>query len=255
MGQGTAAQTSSTPATKLNWENVRSTTRFEDLVDTAKEQLEMVDKMVQQQETFCKQIEAFLPVHNSNLSSLAPDIELIKDKVETAEQALVTDAQGVQASKLLAEADHENVLRCERIGENLRLPSQYHYAPASNKYGGRKTGAADGVLNGDYDTDLVGNYFVPMAAEMQKLLDTYQSNLNEIESHLQTIEGSAIAQARSLSQQRTGSDDSSDAHQQLRNTLRDMEDTIFTTAAKVGTCREGVTGLSLRKAKSGTWRA
>lgn len=254
MGQGNAAQASTTPAAKLSWDNVRLTTRFDDLVDTAKEQLELVDKMVQQQEIFAKQIEAFLPVHSSNLESLSPDIDLIKDKVDIAEQTLVADAQGVQVNKQLAEKDHQDVLRCERIGENLRLPAQYQYAPASAAYSTHKTNGTNGISSGDYDTDLVGHYFVPMTAEMRKILDSYQSNLSEIESHLQTIESSAIAQARSISQQRNGSAANNDAHLQLTETLRDMEETILSTATKVGACRDSVTELSLRQASGNSWR-
>ncbi|QIW99700.1 hypothetical protein AMS68_005218 [Peltaster fructicola] len=239
MGQGSSAQPSVTPATKLDWANVRPTTRYSDLVDTAKEKLEQIDKMIQQQETFSKQIEAFLPAHHDTLNSLQPDIDLIKDKCDAAEQALISDAQGVQQVKTVTMKDHENVLRCERIGENLRLPAQYHYAPAAaSKYGGRKnTSGQDSALDEEYDMNLVGNYFVPMAADMQRLLETYTSNLSEIEAHMSTIEATAIAQAQAVNQQRSGGN-GPDSVRQLADTLRGFESTILATAAKVGAARK-----------------
>jgi nucleoporin p58/p45 len=247
QGQGGAPQPTATPATKLDWSNVRNTTRFNDLTDEAKQDIEKIDKLISEQEQFCKQIEAFLPNHGSKLQTLRPDVELITEKLEEVDRSLAVDAQGVQQDKNITEKDEIDIARCIRIIDNLRMPSQYVYHPAANSGRQPQPPAWDET----YDVDLVGNYFQPLTQDMARLLATYAGNMAEIENHMGTIEQSAVAQAQQLGAQRSGlgsqRDVGSDSVRQLADTLRGFEASILTAAGKVGSCREGVNELVLGK--------
>jgi nucleoporin p58/p45 len=247
QGQGGAPQPTATPATKLDWSNVRSTTRFNDLTDEAKQDIEKIDKLISEQEQFCKQIEAFLPNHGSKLETLGPDVDLITEKLEEVDRSLAVDAQGVQQDKNITEKDEIDIARCIRIVDNLRMPSQYVYHPAANSGRQPQPPAWDET----YDVDLVGNYFQPMIQDMARLLATYSGNMSEIENHMTTIEQSTVAQAQQLGAQRSGlggqRDVGADSVRQLADTLRGFEASILAAAGKVGSCREGVNELLLGK--------
>ena len=247
QGQGGAPQPTATPATKLDWSNVRSTTRFNDLTDEAKQDIEKIDKLISEQEQFCKQIEAFLPNHGSKLETLGPDVDLITEKLEEVDRSLAIDAQGVQQDKDITEKDEIDIARCIRIVDNLRMPSQYVYHPAANSGRQPQPPAWDET----YDVDLVGNYFQPLIQDMARLLATYSGNMSEIENHMGTIEQSAVAQAQQLGAQRSGlggqRDVGADSVRQLADTLRGFEASILAAAGKVGSCREGVNELLLGK--------
>lgn len=247
QGQGGAPQPTATPATKLDWSNVRNTTRFNDLTDEAKQDIEKIDKLISEQEQFCKQIEAFLPNHGSKLETLGPDVDLITEKLEEVDRSLAIDAQGVQQDKDITEKDEIDIARCIRIVDNLRMPSQYVYHPAANSGRQPQPPAWDET----YDVDLVGNYFQPLIQDMARLLATYSGNMSEIENHMGTIEQSAVAQAQQLGAQRSGlggqRDVGADSVRQLADTLRGFEASILAAAGKVGSCREGVNELLLGK--------
>ena len=247
QGQGGAPQPTAKPATKLDWSNVRNTTRFNDLTDEAKRDIEQIDALIAKQEDYCKSIEAFLPNHQTLLQTLGPDVRIITEKLEEVDRSLAVDAQGVQQDKDITEKDEVDIDRCIRIVDNLRMPAQYIYHPAANS--GRQPQAP--AWDESYDVDLVGNFFQPLTQDMARLLATYSGNLAEIENHMGTIEQSAVAQAQQLGAQRSGlggqRDVGADSVRQLADTLRGFEASILTAAGRVGECREGVNELVLGK--------
>lgn len=268
MGQGanpTAVPT--VPAVKIDVDGLRPTTRFDDLTDQMKNELENIDKMIQQQESYCKQIEAMMPKHGQDIVSLTPDVDFIRDKVEAVEYALAADAQGVDSQRRVAEQDGKDVERCQRIITNLGLPQGYQfanlgYAGGSSVGGAQRPGAQQqpphpndqskdpaAAGSGGYDTDLIGNYFVPLARSMEANMRAYANNLVEIENHMRVIESSALSQAQRLAARKSGSggvESGVDATvRELADTLRGFEASILSVAGTVGECREGVNELIL----------
>ena len=257
MGQGNNAPTQTVSATKLDWTTVRGTTRFADLVDSANEDLEKVDRMIQTQEQLCKELESWFPGHGASVDSIKPDVDLITEKAGETEAALGSDAQAVQLHKDIVMKDEKDIARCERVILNNRLPEQYRFsslAGYSTGYGTSRqlhTPAPTPGLDGEegYDTDLIGNYFLPMASEMSRICNAYTSNLAEIEGHMKIIEGSAVAQAQQLAAKRAGVSGGQgagdDTVRELADTLRGFEQSILGAASGVGQCREGVNNLVL----------
>lgn len=242
MGQGNAPQ-NTVPGTKIDLSNLRPTTRFTDLHDDLKKQIEAIDAFIRQQEAYSAQCEALLPAHSTNIDSIKPDVDLITGKIETVELALENDSRAIEGAKALVKRDAADLMRCARVTENLTLPSQYHYGPsvtaATRTSRGATTSADD-----EYDVDMVG-YFMRQAETMQSTLDTYTSHIAEIENHLRVVEVSTVQQAHQLAAQRTGSRAGSaqDTVMELADTLRGFENGILGAAGLVGSCREGVNEL------------
>lgn len=236
MGQG-APQQQIVPGTKIDLSNIRPTTRFSDLHDDIKKSIEQIDNFIKSQEAFASQCEALIPNHSSNIDSVTPDVELINNKVETVELSLENDSREIKAAKDLVNADAKDLTRCVRVIENQNLPSQYHYGPSAGNGASRNR-----LGDEDYDVDLVG-YFTRQAESMQKTLETFTSNLTEIESHLRVIESSTVQQSQQVAAQRAGAVGGNAAVRELAETLRGFENGILNAAGYVGACREGVNEL------------
>ncbi|KAL2032966.1 hypothetical protein VTO58DRAFT_106138 [Aureobasidium pullulans] len=238
MGQGNTAQSSTQPGVKIDLSNLRPTTRFSDLHDDLKKQIEFIETSIRKQENYATQCEAMIVGHAANLESIKPDVDLIQNKIETVELALENDGAAIANAKELVQRDAGDLIRVARMAENLQLPQQYHYGRSSRP----------ATTDDEYDIDLVG-YFGKQAEVMQKTLDTYTSHLAEIEAHLRVVEGSTVQQAHQLAAQRTGgrAGNSSDNVRELAETLRGFESGILGAAGLVGSCREGVNELILGK--------
>lgn len=259
MGQGAAAA-SGQAASQVTHDNLRPTTRFEDCADAVRQELEQIDKMIQTQEGFCKQIEAIMPKHEEDINTLLPDINFVKDKADDVEQSLASDAQGVDARRQHAEKDRKDLDRLSRIVTNLGLPQSYQYPNLSiSGLGGmynsqqrprQQQTAPEGEDPANYDTDLINNYFLPMTAELQRTLDSYANNLAEIEQHMRVVESSTVTQAQQLAQRRAGisgglQPNGDETVRELASTLRGFEESILGVAGIVGECREGINELVL----------
>lgn len=259
MGVGNAPQqTATVGGVKIDMSEMRGTTRFQDCVDSIQMQLEQIDAMIRKQEEFCRGIQAFVGKHEENLDSLGPDVEYIKSKVEEVEAVLVQDAHAVEVERKAAEADRKDFDRCERIVENLKLPPGYHIPNVAQSMRiVRPASGSDGRKASDqesYDTDLIGNYFLPLTSDMKKRLDTYATNLSEIEDHIKVIEASAISHAQKLAAKRAGLNAArytgDETVRELTETLTGFGHSILGVASKVGECREGVNELVLGKLRA-----
>lgn len=231
MGQSTTQP--SQPGAKIDVAHLRPTTRFNDLTDDLKKEIEEIDAFIKKQESFAAQCEAMMPAHLTNLESLAPDVELISGKIETVELSLENDSRVINQAKELESEDRKDIQRVVRVVENLRLPSQFHYSQQQGYRAGTKP-------DDDYDVDIVG-YFSRQADAMQSTLATFTSHLAEIEQHLRVIEASTLQQGQQVMNQRSAGGD--DTVRELADTLRGFENGILGAASLVGGCREGVNEL------------
>lgn len=277
MGQGASgnqpAPLGTVGAVKVNLAELRPTTRFQDCIDDVKKDFETMDDMIRKQETFCREIQAFITKHEGDVKTIAPDVALVKEKADAVEQVLAADAQAVERSRRVNETDRRDFARCQRVVENQHLPAGYRVPDAGLMYGSNSvfsqprlalsaTGTGEGNDDDVYDTDLIGNYFLPLAASLQTTLTAYASNLAEIEAHMKVIEGSAVAQAQQLAAKRAGIGSSGggsgsggeDTVRELADTLRGFEQSIMGVAGSVGQCREGVNELVMGRLSEGSSR-
>lgn len=235
LGQNNATTSSTTGATgaqpstgagavQVNYDTMKSTTRFADLIPDVAQSLERIDGMIQAQEKFCRQIEAFMPNHGTDIGSLKPDVQLVSEKTDAVETALSLDAQGVETEKGVLQQDIATGERLQRVVDNLRQPPQYHTR-------------GDDVTS--KDLDLIGHYFRPLANDMEKTISVYANAIAEVEAHMAILEQTAATT-------RPGGRGSGIGNvQELAETLGAFEQGILGAAGMVGQCRDGVNELVL----------
>ncbi|KAK3112787.1 hypothetical protein LTR53_010584, partial [Teratosphaeriaceae sp. CCFEE 6253] len=269
-----SAQPSAPPqgAVKLHAHDLRSTTRFADCVPEVQSQFETVDAMISRQERFCREIQALLGTHEADLLCLAPSVGVVRGKAEEVEAVLAGAAMAVDRAKREGRGDERDFGRARRVGEVLLLPAQGYRGPGlggsatTNLYGrplpvavagggGAANGAGSGGLGeDDYDTDLIGNYFLPLTKTLHSTLDTYTAQLGHIEAHLRVVEDAAVAQAQKLARRRAGVSGGGgsgrrggpdETVRELAETLAGFEGSLVGVAGVVGECRVGVEGLVL----------
>ncbi|KAK5165168.1 uncharacterized protein LTR77_009266 [Saxophila tyrrhenica] len=216
-------------AVQVNYDNLKSTTRFSDLVPEVQQTLERIDAMIQAQERFARQIEAFVPKHGQDVESLKPDVELVSEKNEAIETALSLDARGVEGEKGTLQKDISDGERLQRVIDNLRQPPQFH---------------SRGGDPGGRDLDLIGNFFNPLAGNMSGAIDTYGATIAEVEAHMHILEQSAMASGGSGARG-GGIGGGFSSVRELAETLGAFEEGILGAAGVVGQCREGVNELVL----------
>ncbi|KAG8628169.1 hypothetical protein KVT40_004042 [Elsinoe batatas] len=237
MGQPTSVPSTTQPGVKIDITSLRPTTRFSDLHDDLKKQIETLDSFIKLQESYAAQCEALLPSHGQNIASLGPDVQLIESKLDTVELGLENDSADVQAAKQSLEGDKADFFRVVRVIENLQLPSRFHYGPSLG--GGRQGQGTSGSGGSDeeYDVDLLG-YFSREVGGMDKVAGSYAGALGEVEAHLGVVERSVLEAAR-------GGGDGQGTVAELAQTLRGFEKGILDAAGRVGEVREGVGRLVL----------
>ncbi|KAF2152410.1 hypothetical protein K461DRAFT_294081 [Myriangium duriaei CBS 260.36] len=241
MGQGNAPS-SVQPGVKIDLSNIRPTTRFSDLHDDLKSQIEQIDNFIKQQESYASQCEALLPSHSSNMATIPPDVALIESKAETVELGLENDGRNISAAKETLKTDVKDLTRCARVIENQSLPSRFHYGPGALSSAG-STGSSAAGLDDDYDVDLLG-YFSRQAEGMHSARSGFEQNLAEIEAHLAVVERRTAALIGEVGRDRASTPRSGDdTVRELADTLRGFEGGILDAARRVGGCREGLEDL------------
>jgi nucleoporin p58/p45 len=226
---GTTQGATGTGAVQVNYDTMKSTTRFNDLIPEVQQALERIDNMIRFQEDFCRQIEAFIPNHGPAVDSLKPDVEFIAEKAEAAETALALDAQGVQSEKSVLRKDIEDGERLQKVVENLKHPIQYHV---------RGDDAAS------KDLDLISHFFQPLTNDMSNTLSVYANAIAEVEGHMSILEASVLNAGARIGRA-GGGNEGVGSVRELAETLGAFEEGILGAAGLVGECREGVNSLVL----------
>ncbi|KAF2861030.1 hypothetical protein K470DRAFT_281783 [Piedraia hortae CBS 480.64] len=222
MGQGNAAPPAQVAGgVEVHVNDLRGTTRLQDCDAELRRHFEDTDKMIAKQEEFCRQIQAILGKHQENMDALEPSVDVVKDKLSSVEAKLVEDAQAVMTRKTVAQGDEIDFVRCQRVIENLKLPAHYQMPNSA-----------------DADTDLVGNYFMPMVAGLQSQLNSYATSLTEVEAHMKVVEELAVTQTQHLASR--GGSSAQDTERELMDTLVGFEQSIMTVGRTIGQCRDGI---------------
>jgi len=234
FGQSTTTnpQTPSVPGVKINVENLRPTTRFNDLHEDLQKMIEGIDNTIQAHMQQKHQCDAIMPKHEEQLKAIPQDVDYCTRKGNDVDIALADDAEGIFQVKKLVQLDTESAKLSFHAIENLKLPPQYQQlGPWS---GASSTSAANTALSSQ-----LPNFFLKEADEMLGTLEVYTKNMTEIEAHLRDVEARAVHQFMQ-SQSRAQNDDQNEPIRELAATFRDFEHGILNVAGKVVGLREEV---------------
>jgi nucleoporin p58/p45 len=243
-------QQQTVPAVRVDASNIKPTTRFSELHEEVQQLILQIDSIVQASIEKSFQCSEVMPKLGAAVEALPGDVELLETKLETVDGALSRDAQAVGASKEVTNADALDALRVFRAVENLKLPAQFHYS----SIGGGFNSSAGGEEEGS--TDLLP-YFSATTNKLTKELDEYKRVVVEVESHLRTVEGSAIEGIQKVVRRRQMMNGNNGANgggavdarkeglRELAGTMRGFEEAVLRVAGRVGETREGVVELGL----------
>ncbi|KAE9974536.1 hypothetical protein BLS_003087 [Venturia inaequalis] len=240
------------PAVRIDASNIKPTTRFSELHEDIQQQILAIDEIIQASIEKSLQCSQVIPQLGASVEALPGDVELLETRLETVDGALSRDAQAVGASKEVINADALEALKVFRAVENLKLPAQFHYSSIG---GGFNSGSGAGEEEGS--TDLLP-YFNSTANKLEKEVNEYQRVVVEVESHLRTVEGSAVEgiqkvvrrrQMMGASNGQNGTNGQADMRKEglreLAETMRGFEEAVLRVAGRVGEAREGVVELGM----------
>ena len=225
-------------------DNIKGTTRFNDLHPELQTLIQQFDQGIQQKINFCNQIRETLPSSEKDIASIAPDVTYIDNFLSTIETGLDNDSTSIAHLKAIVKKDAADAALSFRAIENQRLPAQFHYRNSANLTAPSAKTPAASALDDDDPTKPVDlmSYFNRRTDDLGRTLDVYQGQIREIEAHLRTMEAGTIEKAQQLTGSRSAP---RDQRRELVEALKAIEGAILESAKKVGKVRDDVTKQTL----------
>lgn len=246
---GQQMQQQTVPGVKLSVNELRGTTRFNDLHEELQKVIENVDNFVLNQIKLQEDCLTVSPEIENTSSQMAPDVEYCTKSLETIQNALENDAESIAFAKNLVKADAANAKLSFRAIQNLKQPSQFHqtdlWTMSTSSYS-QGPSFSDQTAEEGVSRNIV-EYFSKQVEEMARTLDTYKRNVTEVETYLKGVESNMMQQMQQMmfSRARDGEKSAEDQVRELAAVLRDFEAGIMGVAAKVGSAREQVQEVML----------
>ena len=238
------------PGVRISVNELRPTTRFNDLHEELQKAIEFVDNFIAGQINFQEQCIGASPELNELSLQMSPDVQHCTKKLESVQQALEGDAESIAFAKDLVRADAADAKLNFKIINNLKLPPQFHHANLWNSIPTTLHAGPsflDGAVEQGSSRNLI-EYFSNQSDEMSKTLAVYKRNVAEVETYLRGVESNAIQEMQRLAVSRNregGPSTSEDQVKELAFVLRDFESGILGIAARVGGARESVQSVML----------
>jgi nucleoporin p58/p45 len=245
---GAQQQQQSVPGVKIDLSNIKPTTRMFELHEDIQNTILQIDEVIQGGINASMQCSQVLPKLGEAIEQLPLDVAYLETQIEIVEGALGRDAVDVGSARALVRSDADDAVRVFGAVENLKLPSMFHY-------GGSAAPNLQTTTSGDTNassTDLL-SYFTTQSSALDARLQLYTQHLLEVESHLRTVEITAVDGIEKLIRRRSvadanggeGSFDGGEGIRDLVTAMRGFEDAVLRVAGRVGGVREGVVDLSV----------
>ncbi len=228
LGQSNNQQ-QTVPGVTIDMSNIRSTTRFSDLHQDIKKEIENIDAVIQAQRRMKNECDAIMTAHDSSLAHVPHDVEFCQRKLIGVQNACAGDVYAINLVKKYIDTDVQHAKLSFKAIDNLKLPPQYHN---SGMWSTKSSSNNQAQSNGDGGAQDMVSFFSSTADELAATLASYQKHIVEIEQHLRGVEGSSAAQLNSLIAKRNGSFAGiEDPMEQLTGALRDFEESLLVLQA------------------------
>jgi len=232
------------PGVKVTVDELRPTTRFNDLHEEIQKRIELADNFILTQIRTQEDCFAANGTLEDMSSQMPPDIEYCAKALDTMQQALENDAESIAFAKNLVKSDFDDAKLSFQVIQNLSLPQQFHHSAVRNSNAAPRP---PGLLFSDVGVEdrptSIVDYFAKRAEEMSKNLDTYNCNIIEVENYLKGLESNTMQQMQQMMFTRTRDGGQKGAEDQVRElavVLREFGNGILGVATKVGDTREKV---------------
>ena len=232
------------PGVRISINELRSTTRFNDLHDDLQKVIEKVDDFILTQIKYQGECENALREVQRLCEPIPHDVEYCSKTLEAMQNALQSDAESISYAKELVKRDSSNAKLSFNVIQNLKMPQQIHHSglwsvPSMSQVIGPSLSheTRDGSAG-----DLV-SYFFEKADDMSDTLEGHKNALSQVEAHIGLLETSVVDQIQQMLSNQGRDAKSKTIEDQVRElaaVLKEFEGGILGVASKVGSVREKV---------------
>lgn len=234
----------------LDVNQLRSTTRFNDLHEDLQKVIEQVDNFILGQMRCQEECAHHTEDIDQKCHQMPPDVEYCIKALDTVQQALENDADAVAVAKGLVKVDVADAKLVFKTVQSLKMPPQFHHGGVWNTTGISQSG---GPSFPEEDAEVgasrnIIEYFSRQVDEMTKTLDAYKRNIGQVEAYLQDVESNTsqqIEQTMFSRGQDRGEKSAEEQVRQLAAVLRDFEHGITGVATRVGGTRDKIQEIIL----------
>ena len=250
IGQYTQQQQTVPGVRILDVNQLRSTTRFNDLHEDLQKVIEQVDNFIVGQIRCQEECAQFTEDIDQKCHQIPPDVDHCTKALETMQQALENDAESVAFAKSLVKFDVADAKLIFKTVQSLKMPPHLYQSGTWNSAGISHSGGSS-FPEEDAEVGASRNiveYFSKQAEEMTRTLETYKRNTGQVEAYLNSVESNTMKQMQQINFNRgqDGGDKSAEEQvRQLAAVLRDFEHGITGVATRVGDARDKVQEILL----------
>ncbi|KAL8822680.1 MAG: hypothetical protein Q9191_006587 [Dirinaria sp. TL-2023a] len=230
-------QQQTVPGVRVSVNELRPTTRFNDLHEELQKIIENIDNFVLDQMRFQSECETAIKDVEDASRPVPNEVENCQTALDAVQQALENDAQAIDEVKKLSNADASNAKLSFNAVATLRLPQQFQrstawYAPGTSHL------TAPSLIDDDVEgapTSLL-SYFSNQADELTKTLNSHKGRMSEVQAYLDGLEVSMVNRMQQLifaHGEEGGSKSVEDQVKELAAVLREMESGISGVAGKI----------------------
>ena len=234
----------------LDVNQLRSTTRFNDLHEDLQKVIEQVDNFILGQIRCQEECAQHTDDIDQKCHQMPPDVDYCTKALDTMHQALENDADSIAVAKSLVKVDVADAKLVFKTVQSLKMPQQLHQGALWNTTGISQSGGPS-FLEEDAEVGASRNiieYFSKQADEMTKTLDAYKRNIGQVEAYLKDIESNMMKQVEQTMLNRRQDSGEKSAEEQVRQlaaVLRDFEHGITGVATRLGGTRDKVQEIIL----------
>ena len=249
IGQYTQQQQTVPGVRILDVNQLRSTTRFNDLHEDLQKVIEQVDNFILGQIRCQEECAQYTEDIDQMCHQMPPDVDYCTKALDTMQQALENDADSIAVAKGLVKNDVVDAKLVFKTVQSLKMPQQYHQGGLWNTTGisqigglsfpeDAKVGASRNIIE----------YFSKQGDEMTKTLDAYKREIGQVEAYLKDVESNTMKQIQQTTFNRgqdRGERSAEELVRHLAAVLRDFELGITGVATKVGGTRDKIQEIML----------
>ena len=250
IGQYTQQQQTVPGVRILDVNQLRSTTRFNDLHEDLQKVIEQVDNFILGQIRCQEECAQHTDDIDQKCHQMPPDVDYCTKALDTMHQALENDADSIAVAKGLVKVDVADAKLVFKTVQSLKMPQQLHQGALWNTTGISQSGGPS-FLEEEAEVGASRNiieYFSKQADEMTKTLDAYKRNIGQVEAYLKDIESNTMKQVEQTMFNRGQDSGEKSAEEQVRQlaaVLRDFEHGITGVATRLGVTRDKVQEIML----------
>ncbi|RDA85134.1 hypothetical protein CP532_1570 [Ophiocordyceps camponoti-leonardi (nom. inval.)] len=260
IGQPQTQQpTNQVSAVRINYDNLRPRTRFDDLAQPVQDEIALIDKGIQRVIKMRDEIGEFMPQHEKDIQQLGRDVEFVESKFRTVQVALNQDIQTVKVLQDMTKKNIGDAQLSFKAADNLKLPTHYHQtglfagSPPTAEAAGNASDASSTHASAQ---DLI-TYFNRVCDDFDRYkrrLDQYRA---EIERDMPGVENGLYEHIRAL-RDRNNAVAGGGMQDQLSlvlGALRETGNAIVTQAGRIADTRERLSRLQAGMLDNGLYAA